>query len=116
MFHCSACHKEFAWSGDYKGDHITGLQVIDPEVDKVCDCGGEIVPGFYNSVHRVHKGEYYHVSESLGINPLDATEHRKMWPKVDVLPDGRLGFHSVKEQQRYANHFGMDKQIQRRRR
>ena len=59
--------------------------------------------------------QYYHVSESLGINPLDAAEHREHWPNIDVLPDGRVGFHSVKEQERYANHFGMDKKEQRRR-
>ncbi len=117
MFHCERCHKEFRWSGDYKGDHIKGLELIDPEVDKVCDCGGEIVSGFYSPGRpRRHRGDYYHVSESLGINPLDAEEHRKYWPNVDVFPDGRVAFHSVKEQERYANHFGMDKKIQKLRR
>ena len=76
----------------------------------VCDCGG--------TLHRkygepTNAGDYYHVSESLGIIPEQAEEHRKQWPNVDVLPDGRVAFHSVKEQERYSHHFGMDKKQQR---
>ena len=59
--------------------------------------------------NRKSGGDYYHVSESLGITPEQTAEHKKHWPNVDVLPGGKLGFRSVKEQQRYANHFGLDK-------
>jgi hypothetical protein len=55
------------------------------------------------------KGDYEHVSESLGINPADINEHRKHWPNVEALPDGRLKFKSVREQEKYAHHFGLDK-------
>lgn len=58
-------------------------------------------------------GDYEHISESLGISPQDIEEHRKNWPNIEVLPDGRLKFRSVIEQERYANHFGLDKQPQR---
>lgn len=58
------------------------------------------------------KGDYYHVSESMGINAEQTAEHRRIWPNVDVLSGGRLGFKSVKEQQKYANHFGLEKKPQ----
>lgn len=48
-------------------------------------------------------GDYHHFSESLGINPDQIPEHRKLFPNVDVLPDGRLHFTSVRQQERYAN-------------
>ncbi len=61
---------------------------------------------------RRSSGDYYHVSETMGINSEQTAEHRKAWPDVDVLPNGNLGFKSVKEQQRYANHFGLEKKTQ----
>jgi hypothetical protein len=91
---CNICQKECTrWSDD----------------PRPCDCGG--------TLHRkygepTNAGDYYHVSESLGIIPEQAEEHRKQWSNVDVLPDGRVAFHSVKEQEQYSHHFGMDKKVQ----
>jgi len=76
-------------------------------------CGGIMSNGVSG---LASKGDYYHVSESLGIIPEQTEEHRKHWPTVDVLPDGKLGFHSVRDQERYANHFNMDKKSQKVRR
>ena len=91
-----------------------GVQDADTKIEHCCPKCGK--PMRWDLNIGCAKDQYYHVSESLGINPLDAAEHRKHWPNVDVLPDGRVGFHSVKEQERYANHFGMDKKVQRIRR
>jgi hypothetical protein len=60
-------------------------------------------------------GDYEHISQSLAINPLDIEEHRKHWPNIEALPDGRLKFKSVREQEQYAHHFGLDKKEARRR-
>ncbi len=64
----------------------------------------------------IAQGDYHHVSESLAIHPDLATEHRKNFPDVDVLPDGCLEFHSVRSQERYANRCGFEKKAQRIRR
>jgi hypothetical protein len=92
---CNICQQECTrWSDD----------------SRPCDCGGTLHRKYGDPTNA---GDYYHVSESLGIIPEQAEEHRKQWPNVDILSDGRLGFKSVKEQERYANHFGMDKKAQR---
>lgn len=63
----------------------------------------------------IRQGDYYHVSDSLAIHPDFAVEHRKKFPQVDVLSDGRLGFSSPKIQERYANRCGFEKKAQRNR-
>jgi len=94
---CEVCEKECTrWSD--KPDFL------------VCNCGGIL---HRRGSNFTNAGDYYHVSESLGIIPEQAEEHRKQWPNVDVLPDGRVAFHSVREQERYSHHFGMDKKVQR---
>lgn len=54
-------------------------------------------------------GDYNHVSGSLAINPEQITAHKKLFPDVDVLPDGRLHFRSVKSQERYCDKTGFHK-------
>lgn len=115
MFHCGECGKEYRWSKDYDHPVTNKLELVDPETF-VC-CGKKLLPGFKPTgfVSIGSAGDYEHISESLGINPLDIEEHRKNWPNIEALPDGRLKFTSVKQQQEYANHFGLDKAVQRRR-
>lgn len=61
----------------------------------------------------IAQGDYHHVSDSLAIHPDQAAEHRKAFPEVGVLPDGRLEFDSVRVQERYANTCGFEKKPQR---
>jgi hypothetical protein len=92
---CNICQKECTrWSDD----------------PRPCDCGGTLHRKYGGNF--TNAGDYYHVSESLGILPEQAEEHRKQWPNVEVLPDGKVAFRSVKEQERYSHHFGMDKKVQ----
>lgn len=94
--HCSVCDKDvYRWT--------------DADNCEKCNCGAVLHDKTRNFTNA---GDYYHISESLGIIPEQAEEHRKQWPNVDVLPDGRVAFHSVREQERYSHHFGMDKKVQ----
>ncbi len=61
-------------------------------------------------------GDYHHISDSLAIHPDQTAEHRKMFPNVGVLSDGRLEFNSVKIQERYANRCGFEKKAKRKKR
>jgi len=56
--------------------------------------------------------DYCHISDSLAIHPDQIPEHRKRFPNVEVLPDGRPKFNSVRQQQKYANACGFEKQPQ----
>jgi predicted ATP-dependent serine protease len=58
-------------------------------------------------------GDYEHISESLAIHPDQTMEHKIKFPDIDVLPDGRLRFTSVRQQEQYANSCGFDKKEQR---
>ena len=57
-------------------------------------------------------GDCHHVSESLAINPSQAATHRKLFPGIDVLPDGRIGFNSVKQRSDYLQKTGFEKKPQ----
>lgn len=59
------------------------------------------------------RGDYEHISDSLAIHPDDIPEHRRLFPNIDVLPDGRPKFTSTKQQEQYANKCGFDKKRQR---
>lgn len=63
----------------------------------------------------IANGDYYHVSDSLAIHPDDIPQHRKMFPNIEVKPDGRPVFTSVKQQEKYANRCGFYKKKQRNR-
>lgn len=102
---CIICH-----DSEKHGDII---EVVRPDDDgDVCECG--------NGMHYVHTdrssgirpGDYHHISESLAINPSQAKVHRKLFPGVEVLPDGRIGFNSVRQQSDYLKKTGFDKHTQ----
>ena len=63
----------------------------------------------------IRPGDYEHISDSLAIHPDDIPEHRKKFPGVDILPDGRPRFTSPKQQECYAHACGFDKKEQKRR-
>lgn len=60
-------------------------------------------------------GDYEHVSDSLAIHPEQIPEHRKLFPNVEVKPDGRPVFTSPKQQEKYAERCGFYKKPQRNR-
>lgn len=93
-----------------------GIGIQDTNTKKIhhCPkCGTEM--NWDLSKIGIRDGDYRHVSDSLAIHPDDTAEHRKNFPQVDVLPDGRLGFNSPKAQERYANRCGFEKKTQRNR-
>ena len=57
-------------------------------------------------------GGYEHISDSLAIHPDQISEHKQKFSDVDVLPDGRLRFTSVKQQEKYCKKTGFDKKPQ----
>ena len=61
----------------------------------------------------IRPGGYNHVSDSLAFHPDDIPDHRRMFPGIEVTPDGRPMFTSPKQQERYANACGFDKKSQR---
>jgi len=60
----------------------------------------------------IREGDYHHTSSSLAINPCQTKVHRKLFPGIDVLPDGRLHFDSVKKQSNYCKQTGFVKMPQ----
>ncbi len=65
------------------------------------DCGGGIA-----------EGDYSHTSASLAINPCQTKAHKKIFPGIDVLPDGQIHFDSVKKQSDYNEKTGFEKVTQ----
>ena len=70
-------------------------------VDMQWDCAGGVA-----------EGDYSHTSASLAINPCQTKAHRKLFPGIDVLPDGQIRFNSVKQQSDYGEKTGFDKKTQ----
>lgn len=90
----------------------------------ICDCGTETTDDNSRGVHKcpdcdkdmkwlcgggIQKGDYSHTSSSLAINPCQTKVHRKLFPGIDVLPDGRIRFDSVKKQSDYCKKTGFEK-------
>lgn len=47
-------------------------------------------------------GDYRHTSNSLAIHPDDIAVHRRLYPGIDVTPEGQPKFTSPKQQEDYA--------------
>ena len=95
-FTCPECGTEI------EDDNANGIhQCPQCGADMRWDCGGGIMPGDYN-----------HVSASLAINPCQTKAHRKLFPGIDVLPDGQLHFDSVRKQSEYCQKTGFEKMPQ----
>jgi len=94
-----------------------------------CDtCGTEVTDDNADGVHicpncgsdmywdcgdiGIREGDYSHTSASLAINPCQTAAHRKLFPGIDVLPDGQLHFDSVKKQSDYCKKTGFEKMPQ----
>ena len=98
----------------------------------ICDCGNAIADHKADGVHICPKcgremkwdlsgigipsGDYEHISDSLAMCPSQIAEHKAFFPDIDVLPDGRPRFTSVKQQDRYLKKTGFVKHTQKIRR
>ena len=49
------------------------------------------------------------ISDSLAISPDQIEEHHKLFPGVDVLPDGRIKFDNYKQHDNYLKQTGFRK-------
>ncbi len=79
-------------------------------VHKCPDCGKDMWWDCRNV--GIREGDYNHTSSSLAMNPCQIKAHRKIFPGVDVLPDGRPHFTSVKQQSDYCKKTGFEKMPQ----
>jgi len=86
-FVCDSCNID-RWDTDTKKVHI-------------CErCGEEMRWDLRGNASG--QGDYHHTSDSLAFHPDDIPEHRKLFPGVEVTPEGQPQFTSVKQQERYA--------------
>jgi predicted RNA-binding Zn-ribbon protein involved in translation (DUF1610 family) len=76
----------------------------------VCPCGEDMRWDLTGQCH--FRGDYEHTSDALAIHPDDIPAHRAKFPNVDILPDGRPKFNSVRQQQRYSEACGFTKRPQ----
>ncbi len=84
----------------------------------ICDsCGNSITDTSAKAVHvcacgknmrwdlkgiGIPLGDYNHTSDSLAIHPADIPEHRKLYPGIEVTPEGQPKFTSMRQQEKYA--------------
>lgn len=92
---------------------IISVKRID-EDDPVCGkCGA---PNYlvYTSrtVNICSSGDYNFTSHSLAMNPSQIAAHRKLFPNVEVTPDGCPQFSSVRQHSQYIDKIGMEKVTQ----
>lgn len=57
-------------------------------------------------------GDYHHTSDSLAIHPDDISEHKQLFPDVEVTSEGQPQFTSPRQQEKYAEKCGFYKKSQ----
>lgn len=113
MFHCDSCKKEFRWSGDYDLDFINKLPLINPEADKFCSCGGNIVPGFTPSTDFINislpgdKQEYYNMQIGPGPSKSAQQEFLRDNPGEEINERGAVKIKGYKHQKTLLKKLGM---------
>jgi len=82
------------------------------------ECGCEMQRDYHSERANVGDREYHRpiVSDTLAINPEQIPEHRRKFPDVKVLPDGRPVFDSFRKHEDYLKKSGVVKHPQRIRR
>jgi hypothetical protein len=96
-----------------------------PQYDFACDCGHEqsVIWPMSRSRELLDCGVYHFntpadsysrpiASDSLAINPEQIPEHRKQFPDVEVLPDGRPVFDNFAKHDAYLKKTGFRKKRQ----
>lgn len=78
-------------------------------------CGKEMVEDWRPRRKRQTSTSYGSgfVSDALAISPDQTEEHHKLFPGVEVLPDGRIKFDSYKQHDDYLKKTGFQKVPQR---
>lgn len=95
---------------DGKDGDIVRINRMDDEAS--CVICGEPNYLVYTNRGMSTGGDYELISESLAINPVQTKAHRKLFPDVGVLSDGRLKFTSVRSQSKYLQKTGFVKMPQ----
>lgn len=86
----------------------TVVQDTTTKIIHKCPKCGQDMRWDLGSNHR-STGDYEHISESLAVSPSQRKEHAKQFPDVDVLPDGRIKFTSIKQHDDYLKKTGFRK-------
>ena len=97
------------------------LDVIKPMAEfntqEICAICGTIMERDFNQ-NGLHCGNKHYgtplISESLGIHPEQAAEHRKNFPNVEVMPEGQLKFDGYQAHSKYLKAIGWDKRSKKR--
>jgi len=91
---------------DGKKGKITGINRID-EDEPICpECGSPQYLVYTNRNYGGCSGDYKLTSASLAISPSQIKAHKKLFPDVEVLPDGQLQFTSFRSHDRYLEKTG----------
>lgn len=82
---------------------------------KCPECGKEMAEDWRPRSKRQTSRSYGRgfVSDALAISPDQIEEHYKLFPGVDVLPDGRIKFDNYKQHDNYLTETGFRKIPQR---
>jgi hypothetical protein len=79
-----------------------GTEVIDTTIKGVHNCPkcGEGMA--MTAAVTGLRGDYRHTSDSLAIHPDDIPVHRRLFPDIEVTPEGQPQFTSPRRQEAYA--------------
>lgn len=107
-FVCSNCNKS--------EERI--LPMRDSDKPQFCKCGSEMQRNFQADLFVDGNRDYYRsiVSDSLAVSPEQITEHKQLFPDIQVTPEGQPVFDNFKQHDDYLKATGFRKKQQRRRR
>lgn len=102
-YYCSKCGIE--------KDVVKPMEDFD-SLELCTNCHIEMERNFNN--RGIHCGNHSYgntpvISESLGIHPEQAAEHRKKHPNVEVMPMGQLKFSDYQAHDKYLKNIGWNK-------
>ncbi len=85
--------------------------------DEYCHCGALLKRSYLSELCNVGVIEYAkpHVSDSLAMHPEQVPEHRKKFPDIEVLPDGRPVLRDTSQHNKYLKRIGWYKAPSKRR-
>jgi hypothetical protein len=115
MFHCMSCMKEIdnKFMDDTDYDFIRAKDVQKIVYKQKCECGGEMKAGFAPEKRFAvcgANGDFNLVSDSLAVPVQQIAEHRQAFPDIEVRPDGRPHFKSIKQYDNYLKQTGFKRQ------
>lgn len=94
---------------DGSDGEVTGVNRVD-EDDPICSkCGAPNYLVYTSHNIGVSDGDYNFKSHSLAMNPSQIAAHKKLFPHVEVTPDGCPQFSSVRQHSQYIDKVGMEK-------